>query len=95
MVRTLVLKHLYKLSDEQTEYQLLDRMSYQCFCLLEGSATIPAATPSGTTSSAWASMASRPCSRPWTANCCSMAAWPGAGKSLSPQLNRPSLSTYR
>lgn len=36
----LVLKHLYKLSDEQTEYQLLDRMSYQRFCLLEGSATI-------------------------------------------------------
>lgn len=41
MVRILVLKHLYKLSDEQTEYQLLDRMSYQRFCLLEASATIP------------------------------------------------------
>jgi len=41
MVRILVLKHLYKLSDEQTEYQLLDRMSYRRFCLLQGSATIP------------------------------------------------------
>lgn len=41
MVRILVLKHLYKLSDEQTEYQLLDRMSYRRFCLLQDSATIP------------------------------------------------------
>ncbi|ANG63104.1 hypothetical protein A8C75_11890 [Marinobacterium aestuarii] len=29
MVRILVLKRLYNLSDEQMEYQLLDRMSYQ------------------------------------------------------------------
>ena len=36
MVRILVLKHLYNLSDEQAEYQLLDRMSYQRFCLLVG-----------------------------------------------------------
>lgn len=41
MVRILVLKHLYNLSDEQVEYQLLDRMSYQRFCLLTGSANIP------------------------------------------------------
>lgn len=31
-VRILVLKRLYNLSDEQMEYQLLDRMSYQRFC---------------------------------------------------------------
>ena len=41
MVRILILKYLYKLSDEQMEYQLLDRMSYQRFCLLADSANIP------------------------------------------------------
>ena len=41
MVRVLVLKYLNNLSDEQLEYQLLDRMSYQRFCLLADSATIP------------------------------------------------------
>lgn len=41
MVRILVLKYLNNLSDEQMEYQLLDRMSYQRFCLLTDSATIP------------------------------------------------------
>ena len=41
MVRILVLKYLNNLSDEQVEYQLLDRMSFQRFCLLEDSATIP------------------------------------------------------
>ena len=34
MVRILVLKLLYNLSDEQMEFQLLDRMSYQRFGLL-------------------------------------------------------------
>lgn len=41
MVRVLVLKRLYNLSDEQMEYQLLDRMSYQRFCLLEQSMNVP------------------------------------------------------
>lgn len=41
MVRILVLKRLYNLSDEQMEYQLLDRMSYQRFCKLTDSASIP------------------------------------------------------
>ena len=41
MVRILVLKQLYNLSDEQMEYQLLDRMSYQRFCLLEHSLNVP------------------------------------------------------
>jgi len=41
MVRILVLKRLYNLSDEQMEYQLLDRMSYQRFCGLADAANIP------------------------------------------------------
>ncbi len=41
MVRILVLKRLYNLSDEQMEYQLLDRMSYQRFCGLTHASNIP------------------------------------------------------
>jgi len=41
MVRIEVLKRLYNLSDEQMEYQLLDRMSYQRFCGLEHVTNIP------------------------------------------------------
>lgn len=41
MVRILVLKRLYNLSDEQMEYQLLDRMSYKRFCGLAHAVTIP------------------------------------------------------
>ncbi|OQS25446.1 IS5 family transposase [Chromobacterium haemolyticum] len=41
MVRILVLKRLYNLSDEQMEYQLLDRMSYQRFCGLSHAVNIP------------------------------------------------------
>lgn len=41
MVRILALKRLYNLSDEQMEYQLLDRMSYQRFCGLAQAANIP------------------------------------------------------
>ena len=41
MVRILILKRLNNLSDEQIEYQLLDRMSYQRFCGLTHSASIP------------------------------------------------------
>jgi len=41
MVRILILKRLYNLSDEQMEYQLLDRMSYQRFCGLYQVANIP------------------------------------------------------
>lgn len=41
MARILVLKRLYNLSDEQMEYQLLDRMSYQRFCGLSQAANIP------------------------------------------------------
>ncbi len=41
MVRILVLKRLYNLSDEQMEYQLLDRRSYQRFCGLFDAANLP------------------------------------------------------
>ncbi len=41
MVRILVLKRLYNLSDEQMEYQLLDRMSYKRFCGLALATNIP------------------------------------------------------
>lgn len=41
MVRILILKFLYHLSDEQLEYPLLDRMSHQRFCLLADSANVP------------------------------------------------------
>jgi IS5 family transposase len=44
MVRILVLKRLHNLSDEQMEYQLLDRMSYQRFCGLEDAINIPERT---------------------------------------------------
>lgn len=37
----LILKYLYNLSDKQMEYQLLDRKSYQRFCLLADSANVP------------------------------------------------------
>ncbi|MCE5394029.1 MAG: transposase, partial [Acidithiobacillus sp.] len=41
MIRILVLKRLHGLSDEQTEYQLLDRRSFRRFCGLEHSRNIP------------------------------------------------------
>lgn len=41
MVRILVLKRLYNLSDEQVEYQLLDRMSDKRFCGLANATHIP------------------------------------------------------
>jgi IS5 family transposase len=41
MVRILVLKRLYNLSDEQMEYQLLDRMSYKRFCGLSNATNVP------------------------------------------------------
>lgn len=41
MVRVLVVKRLHGLSDEQTEFQLLDRRSFLRFCGLEHSANIP------------------------------------------------------
>ncbi len=43
MVRILLLKRLYNLSDEQMEFQLLDRMSDQRFCGLSDARNIPEA----------------------------------------------------
>jgi hypothetical protein len=45
MVRILILKNLYKLSGEQMEYQLPDRMSYQRFCLPTDRANTTVAMP--------------------------------------------------
>lgn len=44
MVRNLVLMRLYSLPDEQMEYELLDRMSYQRFCGLNQAVNIPDCT---------------------------------------------------
>ena len=41
MVRILVVKRLHNLSDEQVEFQLNDRLSFQRFCGLQHAATIP------------------------------------------------------
>ena len=38
---SLVLKRLYNPSDEQMEYQLLDRMSYKRFCGLANATNVP------------------------------------------------------
>lgn len=41
MIRLLVLQQLFNLSDEQVEYQVLDRMSFQRFARLPKAALIP------------------------------------------------------
>lgn len=41
MVRLMFIQALYNLSDEDCEYQVLDRMSFQHFCRLEGALHIP------------------------------------------------------
>ena len=41
VVRILVLKRLHNLSDEQVEFQLLDRLSFQRFCGMTMAANIP------------------------------------------------------
>jgi IS5 family transposase len=41
MVRMVFLQSLYNLSDEDCEHQVLDRMSFQCFCRLDGVLHIP------------------------------------------------------
>lgn len=41
MVRLLFIQSLYNLSDEYCEYQVLDRMSFQHFCRLDGMLHIP------------------------------------------------------
>lgn len=46
-MRIVVLKRLYNLSDEQMEYQVLARMSYQRFCGLGQARNIPDRTTFG------------------------------------------------
>ena len=41
LVRMVFLRGLYDLSDGQREHQVLDRLSFQRFCLLEGALNIP------------------------------------------------------
>ena len=41
MTRLLVLQQLFNLSDEQMEFQLLDRMSFQRFAGLKNTARVP------------------------------------------------------
>jgi len=41
LVRMVFLQGLYNLSDEQCEHQVLDRLSFQRFCRLEGALNIP------------------------------------------------------
>ncbi|CCF97888.1 IS5/IS1182 family transposase [Ralstonia solanacearum K60] len=41
MVRMVFLQALYNLSDEECEHQVLDRRSFQCFCMLDGVLHIP------------------------------------------------------
>lgn len=41
MVRLVFVQALYNLSDEECEYQVLDRMSFQHFCRLDGALHIP------------------------------------------------------
>jgi IS5 family transposase len=51
MVRALILQHLYNLSDEQMEYQVLDRLSFQRFLGLRRSSQVPDRTTSGSSGS--------------------------------------------
>ncbi len=48
MTRLLVLQQLFNLSDEQVEFQLLDRMSFQRFAGLKNTARVPDRIRSGT-----------------------------------------------
>ena len=41
LVRMVFLQGLYNLSDEQCEHQVLDRLSFQRFCRLDGALNIP------------------------------------------------------
>jgi IS5 family transposase len=52
MVRVLLIQQLFNLSDEQMEFQLLDRLSFQRFVGLRASSQIPDRTTSGPSRSA-------------------------------------------
>ena len=81
MVRILVLKRLYNLSDEQMAYQLLDRMSYKRFCGLANASTIPDRTTVWTFENRIDEAGRRFCSTGSRPNCSSTATWLGAVRS--------------
>ncbi len=66
MVRVLVVKRLHGLSDEQTEFQLLNRRSFRRFCGLEPSRNIPDRTTIWNFENRIGGKGSRPCSTSWT-----------------------------
>jgi IS5 family transposase len=71
MFKVLVLQTLYTLSDEQTEYQLRDRLSFMRFAGLALHEPVPTPRPSGCSGSSSSgparSSASSPCSTPRSA----------------------------
>jgi hypothetical protein len=85
MVRILVLKRLYNLSDEQMEYQLLDRMSYKRFCGLTQAANIPDRTTVWVSRTGSAGPAPKPSSMASVRNCSRRVSSPGVGRSSTPR----------
>ncbi len=53
MFKILVLQALYALSDEATEFQIKDRLSFQRFLGLGSTARFPMPPPSGCSGSSW------------------------------------------
>lgn len=68
------------------EHQLLDRKSYQRFCLLEDAITISDRNTIWRFPSASVWRAQRHCSRAWMPSCSAMAALPGAGQAIDATL---------
>jgi len=59
LAHMIFLQALYNLSDEECEHQVLDRCSFQCFCLLDGVLHIPDAR------TLWAFKQNARCSASW------------------------------
>jgi len=64
------------------EHQLLDRKSYQRFCLLEDAITISDRNTIWRFPSASVWRAQRPCSRAWMPSSSAMAPLPGVGQAI-------------
>src|SRR5471030_1564563 len=76
MVRVLLIQQLFNLSDEQMEFQLLDRLSFQRFVGLRTSSQIPDRTTIWTFKERLSRPApARPCLTRSTANCRGTATW--------------------
>lgn len=85
MVRILVLKRLYNLSDEQMEYQLLDRGSYQRFCLLQDAMNVPDRNTIWRFGERLGVGGATALFQGWMPNCSATATSPGAGRPLMPR----------